>query len=142
MNDWLGRLSERAAQDRVLVVGLMSGTSADGVDAALVEISGGGRDTSVREVAFLTHEYAEGVARVLTSVLSGSAGIPEVCALNVEVADAFAEARARLVWARIDQVDIHLHRPAHRRRYRSRRGGRLRLPNERAQPLAQRGSGH
>src|SRR5262249_18730277 len=39
------------------VIGLMSGTSADGVDAALVEIQGRGLTTQVRVLAHATYPY-------------------------------------------------------------------------------------
>ncbi len=41
----------------MLIIGLMSGTSVDGVDAALVEINGAPPDLRVREIAFLTQPY-------------------------------------------------------------------------------------
>ena len=39
------------------IIGLMSGTSADGVDAALVEVTGSGIDTRVSLVEFVTVGY-------------------------------------------------------------------------------------
>ena len=44
-------------KDCKLVIGLMSGTSADGMDAALVEIRGHGLRTSARCLAFVSIPY-------------------------------------------------------------------------------------
>jgi 1,6-anhydro-N-acetylmuramate kinase len=54
-------------QDK-LVIGLMSGTSADAVDAVLVQITGHGLDTVVRQRAYVT------VPAAITA-----APIPSVC---------------------------------------------------------------
>ena len=66
--------------------------------------------------------------------------------LLVEGGPAMSLVVAEVPENRIDQVHVHVLRTAaHRRRRRLRRHchwSRLRLPNERAQPLAQRGSGH
>ncbi|MHC4915062.1 MAG: anhydro-N-acetylmuramic acid kinase, partial [Planctomycetota bacterium] len=53
------RLLELAARDPRKVLGLMSGTSADGVDAAVVEIHGAGRDLRWALLAFEHRPYPD-----------------------------------------------------------------------------------
>jgi anhydro-N-acetylmuramic acid kinase len=78
-----------AKHERV-VVGLMSGTSADGVDAALVRIRGSGQETEVETLAFLTRPYDEVTRkRVLAA---GEAPTQEIAALNYTLGERFASA--------------------------------------------------
>lgn len=77
----------------MLAVGLMSGTSLDGVDAALVDISGEGVDTSVCLVAFNTLPMPEATrARILRACDPAASSTPLICSLNVELGHLFAEA--------------------------------------------------
>ena len=50
-------LASLCAKPARLVIGLMSGTSADGVDAALCRIHGSGTDTRVEQLAFVCQPY-------------------------------------------------------------------------------------
>lgn len=43
--------------------GLMSGTSADGIDAAVVELRGCGTDTRVRQLGFITLPFSDEARR-------------------------------------------------------------------------------
>jgi len=52
-----------AEKSERLVIGLMSGTSVDGVDAVLVRISGSGRETRVAQAAFETLPFPRRCAR-------------------------------------------------------------------------------
>ncbi len=74
-------------------VGLMSGTSLDGVDAALVEIRGCGTDTKVRLLAFLTLEMPEEIKneirRECKVETSSSQGI---CSLNFKLGKLLSKA--------------------------------------------------
>lgn len=75
-----------------LAIGLMSGTSADGVDAALVRILPGAR-TRVETLAFHASPYPKRLrARILLAAGEEGAGTEELCALHREVGEAFAEA--------------------------------------------------
>lgn len=66
-----------------LAIGLMSGTSADGIDAALVEISGCSTDTRVRLLSFLTLPFSDAArARILRVAAGDFGGTEELCLLN------------------------------------------------------------
>ena len=51
-------LSFLLQKDACIAIGLMSGTSADGIDAAVVELRGCGTDTRVRQLGFITLPFS------------------------------------------------------------------------------------
>ncbi|RZK44685.1 MAG: anhydro-N-acetylmuramic acid kinase, partial [Pedobacter sp.] len=57
MNENIGRLYKIANKPTRRVIGLMSGTSVDGLDVALCEFSGTGLDSSINLVEFATVPY-------------------------------------------------------------------------------------
>jgi len=93
-----------------LIVGLMSGTSADGIDAALVRVSGEGLKTRFRLLAFTTVPYPDGLKKCLRrNSHPGSARLDEVARLNVLIGEFFAEAVTKVVHLagkRIAQIDL------------------------------------
>lgn len=68
------RLRALWEKETLTVIGLMSGTSADGMDAALVEITGHGLDTRVRQRGFVSVPYPEEIRREILRLASGTAG--------------------------------------------------------------------
>lgn len=76
----------------MLIIGLMSGTSLDGVDAALVEVSGDSVETlDWKLIGSITTPYdPDRRARILHVIGAGAA--PELSALNVEVGEWLASA--------------------------------------------------
>ena len=76
-----------------LAIGLMSGTSADGIDAALVEISGCSTDTRVRLLSFLTLPFSDAArARILRVAAGDFGGTEELCLLNFYLGELSADA--------------------------------------------------
>jgi anhydro-N-acetylmuramic acid kinase len=71
----------------------MSGTSLDGMDAALVEIAGVGRATELRLLAFLTLPYSGELRSALLEAAQGeTGGSRALCCLNVLLGEAAARA--------------------------------------------------
>jgi len=76
-----------------MVIGLMSGTSVDGIDAVLVEITGYGTETGVKQLAFLTKPFEPEVRQRILTVANGDfGGSREICMLNALLGQLFADA--------------------------------------------------
>ena len=105
----LSRLRRVLEQPERVGVGLMSGTSADGVDAALVRLRGAGLETRFEVLAFRQFPYSAPLRRrVLRAAAEGSTR--DVCELNVLVAEAFAAAAletARAAGTTVDFIGSH-----------------------------------
>jgi len=87
------RIREIAGKGKMRVVGLMSGTSADGVDAAVVEIGRG----KVRLLAFDTFAYPAALRRrILDLCRPESARLDDICHYNFVLGEVFADAVIKL----------------------------------------------
>jgi anhydro-N-acetylmuramic acid kinase len=94
----LDRLKNIIAKKKRLAVGLMSGTSLDGIDAALVEISGSGARTEAALKEFVTLPYSDQLGSfILKNSDAGSARLDEICRLNFLLGQAFAEAALKVI---------------------------------------------
>ncbi len=102
----------------IRVVGLMSGTSADGIDAVLVEISEqpglparkSPEDLSIRTLAYANTPFdAELRERVFELFAPPSSTVDRVCQMNVVLGEAFAQAALRVIDAAgLAPEDVHL----------------------------------
>ena len=88
------------------IVGLMSGTSGDGVDAALVEVSGRGQTLKAQALAAQTLAYPRSLQqRILTASISGT--VADICHLNALLGEWFADAALNVIrHAKLRPADI------------------------------------
>lgn len=97
----------------MMVIGLMSGTSLDGIDAALVEVEGESTDdVRIHLRGSLTLPYEpDRRERIHAAVVAGTA--PALCALNADLGEWFADAagqvaaQAGIPLSEIDVVGSH-----------------------------------
>src|SRR5215475_13398313 len=104
-----------SGNDRLLALGLMSGTSCDGIDAALVETDG---RSAISCGAWLSEPYDAAFHDRLRSVLGGRG---EVAAIERELTERHAQAvqkilaRAHTLPGKVDVIGFHgqtiLHEP-------------------------------
>jgi anhydro-N-acetylmuramic acid kinase len=79
------------------VIGLMSGTSVDGIDAALVEISGTTIDLRVKLIAGATYPYPTQLRSQILAVCGGSKlAMAEFAALDDQIARCFGQAAVNI----------------------------------------------
>lgn len=94
------RFLEITGKKKRRVVGLMSGTSADGVDAALVEIEGCGLETALRLVEFVAYPFpADILERVFQLFQPASCTVEDVCEMNFILGNIFAQAALAVIKA-------------------------------------------
>jgi anhydro-N-acetylmuramic acid kinase len=81
----------------MIVIGLMSGTSVDGIDAALVEINGLEQDLEVKLLAGGTFAYPQDLRNQILTVAGGKAlNIAELAELDDAIAIQFANAAQQI----------------------------------------------
>lgn len=114
----------------VYAIGIMSGTSLDGVDAALVNITGVNEETEVELIAFATLEIPEKIDQQIRKSFSiESSNSALISSLNVELGELFADAAIKVSQAagiplkEIDFIASHgqtiYHIPEETEKYRS-----------------------
>lgn len=88
----------------------MSGTSADGIDASLVEISGNGIHTKITILDFETYPYDETTRAAILETCNPNTGtVDQICQLNFHLGKLFADAAKSIAnKARVPLTDIDL----------------------------------
>lgn len=103
-------LAKLARQKSRRIVGLMSGTSADGVDACLVEVTGSGLELGWKVLSVQSVAYPAEVRRAVLEVSEGETGRTDaICTLNFILGEIFAEAALKAIRSaklRPQQIDL------------------------------------
>lgn len=93
-----------------LTIGMISGTSLDGIDVAVCRIDGHARDADIEVVAFDTVPYPATVRQELLDLYEDSGNaVARICSMNVVIGDAFADAARQVLEAnRLTPDDVEL----------------------------------
>lgn len=103
-------LSELMTKPCKRVIGLMSGTSADAVDAVLVQISGHGLSTKVTQESYVSIPFSEEVrAEILETARGTSGGSRRLCLLSARLGQLYlsaCEALCEKAGVRLEEIDL------------------------------------
>ena len=98
MNDPISAAAELRGKDTRTIVGLMSGTSADGVTAAVTEVSGKGVTARIRLIGYETYPYPDEVREnVFTLFNPELSTVAMVSEMNSLIGHVFADAVKRII---------------------------------------------
>ncbi|MCX8184040.1 MAG: anhydro-N-acetylmuramic acid kinase [Crenarchaeota archaeon] len=102
------RLVNKILSEERVVAGLMSGTSADGVDIVVIKVRGFGRDIEYKVLHRETVPYPNELRKyILDSIEQGS--VHDICLLNYLISEAFSDAlKKSLEGSNISLKDIDL----------------------------------
>jgi anhydro-N-acetylmuramic acid kinase len=112
----MNTLQPLASKEKKLVMGLMSGTCCDGVDASLVTIEGKGLGTKVVELGFVSIPYEKAFRKRLLELAKGDeGGSRELCLVNFRLGQLFVQAakavckKAGVTSKEVDLIGSHGH---------------------------------
>ena len=92
------------------VIGLMSGTSLDGVDVALVQIEGNGTFTKIKLIGFLEYPFPGGLkSKLLKNSVKESSNVEDISQLNFLLPNIYFDAIKTLCFDlnfNIDEIDL------------------------------------
>jgi len=88
------RIAAIAGKKQRLVIGLMSGTSADGTDAALMRLGGSGPETRWEMLRFITIPHPPDIRSRMLGLMHADAA--EICHMNFVIGRLFGEAALAL----------------------------------------------
>ncbi len=91
------------------IIGLMSGTSCDGIDAALCEISGSGENLRASLLDFICVPFADELRERILRACDNKCDAQEIARLNVVLGEEFARAANHLIAAHgaVDLIGSH-----------------------------------
>lgn len=92
MNQNIDKLYKIAQKEERLIIGLMSGTSMDGLDVALCKFRGSGGNTEVNIIAFETVGFTEDIKDEIRKIFAKSTiDFQQLCMLNPWIGNLHAE---------------------------------------------------
>jgi anhydro-N-acetylmuramic acid kinase len=81
-----------------IVIGLISGTSADGVSAVVTEVTGSGVSTKIKILGFQTYPYPSELRDAILELFNpATSTVDKVCEMNFVIGEFFAECAVKLV---------------------------------------------
>jgi anhydro-N-acetylmuramic acid kinase len=91
---------------KMRLAGLMSGTSADGVDVAIIDFDG----KKVRQIAFGQFSYSPSFRKKIFNLFRPDSGrVDEICRMNFEIGELFADSLIKLskkAGIKLDTIDL------------------------------------
>lgn len=92
------KLLDCLGKTRKIAVGLMSGTSIDGVDTCLLSIEGSGKDTKVEIIDFITENFSKEERQEILNLCSPeTSDVSDICRMNVYLGRKFGLAAKKII---------------------------------------------